>query len=58
LGSGFTDGAVLLMGEGNFDGVVLIPGAVFVFVFSDIRYVLIGYEAKVRKKPVGKKPTG
>jgi hypothetical protein len=46
------------MGEGNFDGVVLIPGAVFVFSFVDIRYVLIGYEAKVRKSPVGKKPTG
>jgi hypothetical protein len=55
LGSGFTDGAFLLIGEGNFDGVVLIPGAVF--VFSDIRYILIGYEAKVHKKTVGKKPT-
>jgi hypothetical protein len=55
--SGFTDGAFLLIGEGNFDGVVLIPGAVFVFSF-DIGYVLIGYEAKVRKKPVGKNPTG
>jgi hypothetical protein len=47
-----------LIGEGNFVGVVLIPGAVFVFSFVDIRYVLIGYEAKVRKSPVGKKPTG
>jgi hypothetical protein len=45
-----------LIGEGNFDGVVLIPGAVFVFCFSDIRYVLVGYEAKVQFSSVGKNP--
>jgi hypothetical protein len=56
LGSGFTDGEFLLIGEGNFVGVVLIPGAVFVFSFADIRYVLIGYEAKVQNSPVGKNP--
>jgi hypothetical protein len=56
--SGFTEGAFLLTGEGYFVGVVLIPGAVFVFSFADILYMLIGYEAKVRTSPVGKNPGG